>query len=274
ETVKSERGLSFIHISCLVFLIIIIYANTLNAPFQWDETNFIVKNPIIKDLHYFTNLSDAKGFELYSSFITRYIGNLTFALNYRVHGLSVTGYHIVNIAIHIANSILVYFLVLLTFRTPFFLIKTDSGQAGMMGSPESQKLSPYLFCHSGLSGIDSQSLIAFFSAAIFAVHPLQTEAVTYVFQRLASLVTFFYLLSLVAYIKARLALTTESTEESFDLKKPKKFFWSAQGSSLCSLWLVLSFLSAVLAMKTKEIAFTLPIVITLYEFCFFTDSPS
>src|SRR5208283_1448049 len=102
-------------------------------------------------------------------------------------------------------------------RTPFFLIKTDSGQAGMTGSTESQKLSSYLPCHSGLSGIDSRPLndsrftihdsrplIAFFSAAIFAVHPLQTEAVTYVFQRLASLVTFFYLLSLVAYIKARL----------------------------------------------------------------------
>jgi tetratricopeptide (TPR) repeat protein len=241
----------FVHITCLVFLIIIIYGNTFNAPFQWDETDFIVKNPIIKDLHYFSSPSDAKGFELYSALIIRYIGYLTFALNYKIHGFSVTGYHIVNISIHIANSILVYLLVSLTFRTPFM--------KGMEQRAEGRG-----------------QKIAFFSSLLFAVHPLQTEAVTYVFQRFASLAAFFYLLSLTAYIKSRLALTTERAEESFDIKQPKKVFWSAQSSSLCSLcslWLVLSFFSAVLAMKTKENAFTLPFIIALYEFCFFS-SPS
>ncbi len=252
NTILHSLSHSFIHIACLVLLIIIIYSNTLNAPFQWDESGFIVNNPIVKNLHYFTTPSDAKGFDRYAIFISRYVGFLTFALNYRIHGLSVTGYHIVNIIIHIANTILVYFLVLLTFRTPFFR------------SHDSRFTSHV-----------SQSLIAFFSAAIFAVHPLQTEAVTYVFQRLASLVAFFYLLSLVAYIQSRLALSTEHTEESFDIKKPKKLFWNARSSSRLEaptfwLWLVLSFLSAVLAMKTKENAFTLPFVIVLYEFCFFS----
>ncbi len=245
---------SFIHIACIVLLIIIIYSNTLNAPFQWDESTFIVDNPIIKNLHYFASPSDAKGLSLYSALINRYVGYLTFALNYRIHGLSVTGYHIVNIAIHIANSVLVYLFVLLTFRTPYF--KAVNGEEGV---PSSR----FTF-HVSQSFSDSRSSIAFFSAAIFAVHPLQTEAVTYVFQRFASLVTFLYLLSLVAYIKARLNLTTESTEESSDLKKSKKSLWS--------LWLILSFLSAVLAMKTKENAFTLPFVIVLYEFCFFSRS--
>src|SRR5208283_5926154 len=187
--------------------------------------DFIVNNPIIKDFHYFTSPSDARGFSLYSSFINRYIGYLTFALNYRIHGLSVTGYHIVNIAIHIANSILVYFLVLLTFRTPYFRDQEPGiiGHQSPAPSPPSLVPDPWSL---------TPELVAFFSAAIFAAHPLQTEAVTYVFQRFASLVAFFYLLSLVAYIKARLALTTESTEESFDLKKSKKSFWSAKSSSL------------------------------------------
>src|SRR5208282_3177797 len=48
------------------------------------------------------------------------------------------------------------------------------------------------------------------------------------------------------------------------------FFIFFQSSSL---WLILSFLSAILAMKTKENAFTLPFVITLYEFCFFSHTP-
>src|SRR5208337_4870979 len=127
----------------------------------------------------------------------------TFALNYRINGLAVTGYHIVNIAIHIANSILVYLLVLLTFRTPFMArssIKQNSRH------------------------------IAFFSALIFASHPLQTEAVTYVFQRFASLAAFFYLGSLTAYIKSRLS----------EDKRRMLLYYS------------ISFVSAVLAMKTKE----------------------
>ncbi len=220
------------HIACLTVLILIIYSNTLNAPFQWDEGKFIVDNPIIKDLHYFTNPSEAKGFELYGHLMERYIGYLTFALNYRLHDLSVTGYHIVNIAIHIANSILVYFLVLLTFETPFFLIKTDSRFTSHVSRPLS----------------DSQSLIALFSSMLFAVHPLQTEAVTYVFQRFVPLAALFSLMSLTAYVRSRLA----------EDKQQRLLFYCV------------AFISAVLAMKTKEIAFTLPLVITLYEFCFFS----
>ncbi len=256
---------SFIHILCLAFLILIIYSNTLNAPFQWDESDFIVNNPIVKDLHYFTSPSDAKGFELYSSFINRYIGYLTFALNYRIHGLSVTGYHIVNIIIHIANSILVYFLVLLTFRTPFFKGQGSRvrGQELKAGSQSlergSQSLAP---CPLPLA----PKFVAFFSAAIFAVHPLQTEAVTYVFQRFASLVTFFYLLSLVFYIKARLIASSETDSGQAGIVSQFTVHVSR------FTFFLISILSAVLAMKTKENAFTLPFVIALYEFCFFNSS--
>ncbi len=220
---RSLANNTLVHIACIVFLILIIYSNALNAPFQWDEGKFIVNNPIIKDLHYFASPSDAKGFELYSGLINRYIGYLTFALNYRIHGLSVTGYHIINIAIHIANSILVYFLVLLTFKTPF------------MASSSIKQHSRY---------------IALFSSLLFASHPLQTEAVTYVFQRFASLMAFFYLLSLTAYIQSRLSGG-----------RSQRFFYYS-----------IAFISVVLAMKTKENAFTLPVVITLFEFCFLTDS--
>src|SRR5208283_3442707 len=158
EVHASPGGLSLadntiVHIACLVFLILIIYANTLDAPFQWDDNEYIVNNPIIKNLHYFESPSDVKGFAYYSSLVSRYVGYLTFALNYRINGLSVTGYHIVNIAIHVTNSILVYFLVLLTFRTPFFRDQGPgtSGQAG----PESPVLGPRS---------QTPKLIAFFSS--------------------------------------------------------------------------------------------------------------
>jgi hypothetical protein len=212
----------FMHIACLVFLVLLTYANTLNAPFQWDEGTFLIGNPIVKDLHYFLHPLDAAGMEHYDALANRYIGYLTFALNYHVHRFSVAGYHAVNISVHIANTILVYFLVLLTFRTPFMKASAHTLVGG--GAP-----------------------IAFFSAALFAVHPVQTEAVTYVFQRFASLVAFFYLLSLTAYVKSRLS----------EGRRQRLFYF------------IVSFTSAVLAMKTKENAFTLPLVVALYEVCFF-----
>ena len=220
---RSLPNNSLVHIACIVFLIIIVYSNTLNAPFQWDEGMFLINNPIVKDLHYFASPSDAKGFELYSGLVNRYIGYLTFALNYKIHGFSVEGYHIVNIAIHVANAVLVYLFVLLTLRTPFF---------------------------AGSSIKQNDRYIAFFSSMLFAVHPLQTMAVTYVFQRFVPLAAFFFLLSLTAYIQSRLS---EGRRQRF-------FYYS------------IAFISAVLAMKTKENAFTLPLVITLFEFCFFADS--
>ncbi|MBF0557577.1 MAG: tetratricopeptide repeat protein [Nitrospirae bacterium] len=241
----------FVHIACLVLLVLLIYANTFSAPFQWDERDFIVHNPVVKDLGYFLNPSQIRSADYYGGLIGRYIGYLTFALNYKIHGFSVTGYHLVNIAVHIANSIFVYFLVLLTFSTPY-MRKTSGVEAptkvgSLTGDPIELRARK----------------AALFSALIFAAHPLQTEAVTYVFQRFASLVSFFYLLSLVAYVKSRLMDNGERPASDGETGKLRVFTYYG-----------IAFVSAVLAMKTKENAFTLPIVITLYEFCFFTPSPN
>jgi Flp pilus assembly protein TadD len=90
---------------------------------------------------------------------------------------------------------------------------------------------------------------------------VHTQAVTYIVQRFASLATLFYLLSLVLYIKARLSLVAAGQGRS-----PAK----GQGLRVKTILLGLgSLVSAVLAMKTKEISFTLPFVILLYEFMFF-----
>ncbi len=282
------------HIACLVFLIIIIYSNTLNAPFQWDESLHLVDNPLVKDFRYFAHPAAGQWSEQYKFFIDRYVAFLTFALNYRIHGLSVAGYHIVNIAIHIANSILVYLLVLLTFRTPFFRGQGPgiSGQESENGSqrqgPGTRSQEQEDYSQSLGRGYQSlvagprsltPKLVAFFSAALFAVHPLQTEAVTYVMQRFASLVAFFYLLSLVAYIKFRLctpmSLRAPDGGAAISSFKARLLHFVRNDTSYSRriFFYSVAFFSAVLAMKTKENAFTLPIVIVLYEFCFFSPSP-
>jgi hypothetical protein len=171
---------SLLPIVLTVLLSLFAYSNTFRVPFQFDDKPVIVENPIIKDLRYFATPSEAKVFTEhfgYHTFRSRYIGYLTFALNYRLHGLDVRGYHILNLLIHISTAVLVYFLIILTFQTPFLR--------------ESQMR-------------ESCRYIALFASLLFACHPVQTEAVTYIWQRVASLAAMFYVLSIVMYIKARL----------------------------------------------------------------------
>lgn len=217
------------HIFLIFCIGIIAYSNSFNAPFAFDDYDNIVDNPIIKNLHNFVDSSSVTKLEKYGIFKSRYIGFLTIALNYQLNGIDVTGYHIVNLAIHICNAILVYWLVILTFRTPFF-----------SETKNSQDTKTY-------------SIIALFSALLFIAHPLQTQAVTYIIQRFTSLGALFYILSLVMYIAWRLCTS--------DSNSKKAIF----------LYLV-SLLSAICAMKTKEFSFTLPFVIVLYEILFFKET--
>lgn len=210
-----------LHILLILIIGVIAYSNTFNVPFQWDEMSFIKNNPAVKDINNFLEPSNVQDHQYYNHLIRRYVTYLTFAINYNLHGYEVTGYHIVNLAIHLMNAIFVYFLISLSFKTPFLResqLKNNSG------------------------------FIALFAALLFVSHPLQTMAVTYIYQRLASLAAFFYLLSFVSYIKSRLS----------------------QGDTGRHMFYGLSFLSAIIAMKTKENAFTLPFVIVLFEFFFFS----
>jgi hypothetical protein len=104
--------------------------------------------------------------------------------------------------------------------------------------------------------------IALCTALLFACHPLQTQAVTYIWQRVTSLCTMFYLLSLVAYIKWRLLSQSEEGVKS----KEKKSVFPGLGPVMFYL---LSLVFTILAMKTKEIAFMLPVTLILYEIIFF-----
>ena len=210
---------------------ILIYSNVLNSPFIFDDEMYITDNYQIRDIS--NLLNDFSG--------TRYIGFLSFAINYYFGGLNTFGYHLVNVIIHILNAILVYFLVSLTFKTGIGIGK-GMGKDKDISSP-----------------IPLPDFIAFSVSLIFLVHPIQTQAVSYITQRFTSLATFFYLLALVLYIKARLKGT--------EAKRLKGRFNLFPFSPLY----LLSLFSAVLAMKTKEISFTLPFVIFLYEFTFFSN---
>lgn len=207
-----------LHIALIFLTGVLAYSNTFNVPFVFDDHRTITENHLIKNLG---NFWPPAG--------TRWFGTLTFALNYAVGKTNVSGYHFVNLVIHLMASLLVYRLVWLTFKTPLF------------------------HDNQNIAGESTKVLAPFVAAFLFVSHPVQTQAVTYIVQRYASLAALLFLAALVCYIQASLAHIS----------------FAANRRKVTLGWCVAAMTAAVLAMKTKEIAFTLPIVIALFDFSFF-----
>jgi pentatricopeptide repeat protein len=191
-------GVLIIILSILAF---IIYSNTFNSPFVFDDYRSIVLSDSIRDNSIFTKFN-----------AQRYVALLTFAINYKINGLEVKWYHIINVVIHLINALLVFMLVERVLR---------------------------------LMGEASGRLISIITAIVFLAHPIQTQSVTYIVQREASLAALFAITSILFYIAYR---------ESGD--KVYSFY-------------ILSLICALLAYKTKENTASLPLIIFLLEIILF-----
>jgi tetratricopeptide (TPR) repeat protein len=207
------------HLMLLAVVALVAYANTFHVPMLFDDEGSIQLNTGIHGLANFFNGG-------YRFLPNRVVGYLTFALNYQFGGVNVAGYHVVNLAIHIINGFLVYQLVRLTFQTPLLRMSDFAPQA---------------------------DTVALAVALLFVSHPIQTQAVTYIVQRLTALATTFYLATLIYYFRWRLQA---ESGVPFSCRKVL--------TPYC-----LSLTVAILAMKTKEISFTLPFMVLLFEAGFF-----
>jgi tetratricopeptide (TPR) repeat protein len=211
-----------IHAVILIIIALACYSNTFHVPFILDDESSIQLHTHVHGLaNYFRDWAG------YNYLPNRAFGYLTFALNYEFGQLNVQGYHLVNLAIHIITALLVYDLVNLTFRTTTLNLAENKPSHGR--------------------------IFAFVVALLFVSHPIQTQAVTYITQRLTSLSTMLYLAALVCYLRWRLRQT--------DITPAKR--------RIGLWWYCLALISAILAMKTKEIAVTLPMVVLLIECSFF-----
>lgn len=208
---KTKREIFYVIVGLAVGAVLG-YGNTLSGDFHFDDFLVIVNNPAVKSLD---NIP-----LIWQAFNTRFLTGLSFAVNYALGGLSVEGYHAVNIVIHWANAVLVYGLVRWLGQTP------------VMRRRLPQPLSAYP--------------TAWLAAFLFLLHPLQTQAVSYITQRAAVLAAFFYLSSLLAYVMGRL-----------------------QGRPF---WRWLSLVLAILGMLTKEMTATLPFMLLVVEIYFFKTS--
>ncbi len=212
----------------LLFIIIVtIYSNTFNASWHLDDHTNIINNKQIQ----LTELSPSA---LYRSFqlsknmlnyrICRPASFLSLALNWYIGNQQVIGYHIVNIIIHILASGSLYLFLLTLLKTPRF--------AGRFQGDESN--------------------IALLASVLWAIHPIQTQAITYIIQRMTSQAAMFYIIGLFCYIQGRLKSN----------KWPRLFIYS--GSLICML----------MAVGSKENTITFPLSIGLIEIISFQNFSS
>ena len=267
---------TYLHVLVIAIIGLVAYSNSFNVPFQFDDLRIIPDNPYIKNLENFNFLKEHQYNPRDEYNPRRYLGYLSLALNYWWGGLEVTGYHIVNFLIHLINGILVYFFVILTFRTPYFKGLGAGGWGLAKSEPVAGRHESRGTIHDLQSPVPNlqspiPAFIALFSALLFVAHPVQTQAVTYIAQRVTSLSALFYLLSMVMYIKGRLA-TVKSEKSEVSSEKAGNSHFTFHVSRFSIVWYLLSLISAVCAMKVKEISFTLPIMILLYEFIFFRST--
>lgn len=145
--------------------------------------------------------------------------NLSFALNYAWGGVDVAGYHAVNLALHAAAALALFGVVRRTLRLPSLRDHFGAG-AGWL---------------------------ALGVALLWLLHPLQTEAVTYISQRSELLMGLFYFLTLYGFIRSAAASTP----------------WP---------WQVCSVLACFLGALSKEIIATAPLVVVLFDRTFVAGS--
>ncbi|MGC8926851.1 MAG: tetratricopeptide repeat protein [Myxococcota bacterium] len=182
---------------------LVVYLNGLNAPFQYDDYDTVLQNRNIRVIE------DVKSIFTHSLF--RPILFLTFAVNYAISGLNPLSYHIFNVILHLIN---IFFVSLLVRRiTLFFLSDEDSIK------------------------------VAFLSSTLFAIHPIGTEAITYISSRSSLLATFFFLAGMISYTQYY------KTEQKFQ----KIMYYS---------FTIIFFL---LGAGAKEIILTLPIILILTD---------
>jgi len=200
----------------IIAVTFLVYLSSFQGVFILDDLSAIRQNQTIRHLW---PLSIPLSPPMQTSVSGRPILNLTFAMNYAVSGLGVWSYHLANLLIHAAAALLLYGIVRRTLAT-----------FPLHGRYETRA-----------------DLLAMMSALIWAVHPLQTESVTYIVQRSESLAGLFYLGALYSSIRG-------SGSEKSNL-------WSASAIVLCAL-----------GIGTKEMVVTAPVVILLYDRIFLSGS--
>ncbi|MDP2913697.1 MAG: hypothetical protein Q8N91_06825 [Candidatus Omnitrophota bacterium] len=198
------------HLSLILLIIaltLLVYYDSFNNSFVYDDYPFLVENPAVRILTLrgiisnFIDRAAASSSERLSKDVWRPFVTTSFAIDYRLWGLKPRFYHIENTAFHTMNAILVYCIT--------FLILKDA-------------------------------LAAFIASLVFAIHPAETEAVTWVSGRSNVLFLLFFLLAFIFHIRDT-------------------------GYKKSVLNRALSLVFFAFSLFSKEMAIALPLVLILYD---------
>jgi tetratricopeptide (TPR) repeat protein len=203
---------------CICLAVLLAYANSLATPFVFDDHLTVLENPSIRDWGRLRAIVSPPR-EL--PVAGRPLVNLSFAANYAGGGLAVAGYHVVNVALHLLCALLLFGIV----RRTLVLRRADQTVFGMPVT--------------GLAGA---------AALIWAVHPLNTDAVTYITQRTEVLMAVCYLLTLYCSIRA----------------------WHSERAAF---WYGLSLAACAAGMACKESMVTAPLMVVVYDAIFISGTP-
>ncbi|MFH1957033.1 MAG: tetratricopeptide repeat protein [bacterium] len=211
----------WVAVGLVILLSFIVYSNSFRNNFVFDDIPLVVENKAIRSLKniplLFLTCYWGEGKEYTGLY--RPITATSFAVDYSLWKLNPVGYHFTNVFFHALNGLLILNIVLVLLKV---------GGRPMSVENEKNKSLNYF--------------IALFVSLIFASHPVHTEAVTGIVGRAEVLATFFFLLSLLLYIK-----------NQFDRKL--KYYLTSLICFGCAL-------------LSKEIAITLPAIVILYDFYF------
>ncbi len=212
----------------LSLVVISIYSNTFHASWHLDDSPNILNN-------YFLHINSLSFDKLLNTLYTdvhapyqlndrmyRPIPCLTFALNWYFGQDNVFGYHVVNISIHILTAFFLFLFIINLFHTPNLRIHLRTNPI----------------------------MISLLASLLWAVNPIQTQAVTYIVQRMAQLAALFYIIGMYAYIRGRLS-------KSF-VKR--------------TTWFLMVILLYPLAIYSKSNAVMLPLAVLLVEVIFFQNA--
>jgi len=194
-----------------------VYGNSFKGVFVFDDLSGIMENASLRQLWPPGRpLSPPAGGDTVSG---RPLLNLSLALNYAASGYAVWSYHAVNLAIHLGSALLLFGILRRTFRLPALPPAWAAG-----ATPRAAAV-----------------------ALLWAVHPLQTESVTYVIQRAESLMGLLYLLTLYCMLRGAS---------------------SARGTR----WYLGAVLACLLGMASKEVMVSAPLIVLLYDRTFLAGS--
>lgn len=196
--------------------VMLAYANCFSGPFIFDDLRWIEANPHIRHLWPLWNtLQPPEG----TAGTGRPIVCLTLALNYAVSGLDPWSYHLANLAIHVCAALVLFGIVRRTLQGPRLRDRFGAHANGLAAAV----------------------------AVCWALHPLQTESVTYIIERTESLMGLFLLLSLYCLVRGH--------------DSARRPWWYATAATCCAL-----------GMGSKEGMVFAPIIVLLYDRIFLAKS--